>query len=98
MLDDLSHASGELIIRKCAKHGNIRVYKLWHMEGTHHVFIGVKIDTGLSADTGIHLRKKCGRDLYKIHTAKVSRCDESAEITGNASAQCDEKVLSVIVV
>ena len=50
MLDDLSHAAGELIVRKCAKYGHIRVYKLRHVESAYHIFVGIKIYARLSAD------------------------------------------------
>lgn len=39
------HAAGELIVRKCAKYGHIRVYKLRHVESAYHIFVGIKVYT-----------------------------------------------------
>ena len=85
MLDDLSHAARELIVRKCAKYGYIRVYKLWHVESAYHIFVGIKVHTGLPTDSGVHLGQQCRRDLDEIHAAEIGCSDESAEVSRDAA-------------
>ena len=86
MLDDLSHTAGELIVRKCAKYGHIRVYKLRHVESAYHIFVGIKVYTGLSAYSGVHLGQQCCRDLDKIHAAEIGCSHKSAEVSRDTAA------------
>ena len=65
------------------------------MKGTHHIFVSVKIDTGLSADTAVYLRKKRRRDLDKPDAPEIGRCCEAGHIADYAAAQGNDQIMPV---
>ena len=56
------------------------------MEGAHAVLYAVKIGGRLSADGGIHLRKKGGGHVIKVDTAHKGGGGKARKVTHNASA------------
>ena len=95
MLDDFTHPAGKLSIRQCLQYIQVHIDQPRHMKCSYHVFVCVKINTGLSPDTGIHLREQCCRDLNKSDASQIGSRSKSGQITDHSTAQCHQHIFSV---
>ena len=95
VLDDLRHAGGKLFCWQRVQRSGIHIHHTGHVKRSDHVFILLKIDTGLAADTAVHLSQERCRNLEKIDAPQVGGCDESGQIAHNTAAQGDEQVAAI---
>ena len=54
-----------------------------------------RIDAGLAADGGIHLRQQRGRHLHEIDAAAQDRRRETGEIADHAAAERDDEIVAL---
>ena len=91
----LSHAGRILFRGQGAEHGHIAVDHAGHMEGTHHVFVGEKIHSRLSADAAVHLGEQGCGNLNERDAPQIGGGREAAQISDHASAQGYQHIFAV---
>ncbi len=62
------------------------------MERADEVLALRRIDAGLAADGGVHLRQQRGRDLHEAHAAAQDRRRKAGEVADDAAAQRDDEI------
>ena len=65
------------------------------MKGADQVLALRRVDSGLAADRGIHLRQQRGRHLHEIEAAADDRGGKTGEVADHAAAERDHEIVAL---
>ena len=85
-LYNLIEPGAKFAIRQSREHIRINQDCPRLVKGAHQVLPCLEIDSGFSADRCVDLCEDCGRHLYHLHAAHIQGCEQSRDITYDASA------------
>ena len=92
VLDDLCHTAGKFLLRQTAEKISVAKDKARLPETARHIFAAMKVNTGLSADSGIHAGKQRRRNIDRVHAAGIYASGKACQIAGHAAAEGDHHV------
>ena len=95
VLDDLGVARPDFPRRQGREHVQVGQHQPGLMKGADQVLAPGRVDGGLAAHRGVHLRKQGGRDLHEIDAALVDRRGETGEVAHHAAAEGDDQISAV---
>ncbi len=87
VFDDLGIAGAEFTRGQGVEQRRIRDNENWLLESADQILAVLRIDSGLAADRGIHLRQQRGRNLRHFQSAPHHCRRETGEITDHAAAK-----------
>jgi hypothetical protein len=92
---DLGIAGAELPRRQRIEQSRVGHHQHRLMKGSDQVFAMPRIDAGLAADRGIHLRQQRGRYLHEIKPAPHRRGGKTREVADHATAERHHEVVAL---
>ncbi len=92
---DFGVAGAELARRQRVQHRRIGDHQHRLMKRAEQVLALRRVDAGLAADRGIHLRQQRGRHLHEIDAAAQDRRCKAGEIADHAAAERDHQIVAL---
>ena len=90
-LGDLGVSGAQFARRQRAQRAGVGQHHARLVERADQVLAALRVDPGLAADRGIHLRQQRGRDLHERQAAQGRRRGEPRQIADHAAAQRDDR-------
>ena len=88
-------AGAELARRQRVEHGGVGDHQNRLVECAEQILALRRIDPGLAADGGIHLRQQRGRHLHEIDAAAQDRGRKAGEIADHAAAERNDEIVAL---
>ena len=92
---DFGIAGAELARRQGVEHRGVRDHQDRLVERADQIFSMRRVDAGLAADGGIHLRQQRGRHLHEIDAAAQDRGRKAREVADHAAAERDDEIVAL---
>ena len=95
VFDDFGIAGAELALRQRVEHLGVGDHQHRLMKRAEQVLAVRRVDAGLAADGGVHLRQQRRRYLHEIDAATDDRGGEAGEIADHAAAERHDQIVAL---